>query len=267
MIPIAHSIAITLYIGAAALAATPIALRVRAPQSYVLALLAAGVGVHSIAIVGPWVSVGYLPAVGLGPALSLSGFLVAATLLIVELIAREVSLSIIAAPLAAIITTAANFLGVVNPPELGVHSFLLESHIALSFLGLASFATAAAAGTMYLVERSKLKSKNLSAVFRIFPPLDTLDRVNQVAALVAWVALTLGVSLAFALAINNNMLYAPKMLWAVAAWGMVTFAVVSRMLLRWSAQRSALLAGVSFAAIVALYLVVRLSSSGGGMFL
>ncbi len=267
MIPIAHLIAISLYIGAAALAATPIALRVRAPVRSVLIVLGAGVAVHSVVIVGPWLRDGQLPVVGLGPALSLAGFLVAATLLLVELIVREVSLSIIASPLAALITTVANIVGVLPAPDVGVHSVLLESHIVLSVLGLASFATAGAAGTMYLVQRNQLKSRQLNAVFRVFPPLQTLDRVNHVAALAAWVALTMGVSLAFALAINNNMLYVPKMLWAVAAWAIVTFAVISRALLKWSAQSSALFAGLSFAAIVALYLVVRLSASGGGVFL
>jgi hypothetical protein len=77
----------------------------------------------------------------------------------------------------------------------------------------------------------------------------------------------MGVSLAFAYAINYNMLYVPKMLWAVAAWVTVTFAVVARMLLKWSAYRSAMFAGISFAAIIALYLVVRLSTAAGTGFL
>jgi ABC-type uncharacterized transport system permease subunit len=143
----------------------------------------------------------------------------------------------------------------------------LDSHIALSFLGLSSFATAAAAGTMYLVERHELKSRRLAAVFRIFPPLQTLDRVNRLASLIAWVTLTLGVALAFAYAINYNLLSAPKMLWALTAWAAVTFAVVARTLLKWSARSSALFSGVSFTAIILLYLLVRVSSSGAGLFL
>jgi ABC-type uncharacterized transport system permease subunit len=267
MIAIAHFVAISLYVGAAALAATPIARPVRAPFRSVLLTLAGAVAAHGVAIGAAWIQDGQLPVVGLGPALSVAGFFVGATLLVVEFTAQEVSLSILAAPLAALITTVANVVGVAASPSLGAHSAWLDSHIALSFLGLAAFATAAAAGTMYLVEHNELKSRRLGAVFRMFPPLQTLDRVNHLAALAAWVALTMGVSLAFAYAINYNMLYVPKMLWAVAAWVTVTFAVVARMLLKWSAYRSAMFAGISFAAIIALYLVVRLSTAAGTGFL
>jgi ABC-type uncharacterized transport system permease subunit len=267
MVAIAHVIAIFLYIGAAAIAATPIARPVRAPVRAVLSILAGGVLMHALAIAAAWQRDGQLPVVGLGPALSVAAFFIAATLLLVETLAHEVTLSILAAPLAALITTAASLVGVSAGPPAGAHSVWLDSHIALSFLGLAAFATAAAAGTMYLVERNELKSRRLSAVFRLFPPLHTLDRVNQLASLAAWAALTLGVALAFAYAINYNMLYVPKMLWAVAAWVTVTFAVIARLVLRWSARRNALFTGLSFTAIVALYLVVRLSASPGGGFL
>jgi ABC-type uncharacterized transport system permease subunit len=267
MIAIAQVIAISLYIGAAALAATPIARPVPAPVRGVLSILAAGVVAHGAAIVAAWLRDGQLPVVGLGPALSFAGFFVAATLLLVEIVARDISLTLLAAPLAAMITALANAMGNAVGRTFAAHSAWLDSHIMLSFLGLASFATAAAAGTMYLVERHELKSKRLGAVFRMFPPLQTLDRVNHMASLAAWVALTLGVSLAFAYAINNDMLYMPKILWAVAAWLTVTFAVVARVLLRWSARSSALFAGISFSAIVALYVVVRLGSPVPGGFL
>src|SRR5919206_542666 len=52
MIAIAHSVAITCYIGAAALAATPFARPVSAPVRGVVALLAAGVLAHVSALAG-----------------------------------------------------------------------------------------------------------------------------------------------------------------------------------------------------------------------
>jgi ABC-type uncharacterized transport system permease subunit len=267
MTAIAHAVAISLYIGAAALAATPIARPVRAPVRPVVAVLGAGVLVHFAAIAAAWMRDGQLPVVGLGPALSVAAFFIAATLLAVEIVAGEISLTMVAAPLAALIATVANVAGLAPSGVSASHSLWLDSHIALSLLGLAAFATAAAAGTMYLVERNELKSRRLAAVLRLFPPLHTLDRVNHLASLAAWAALTIGVALAFAYAVNNNILYVPKMLWAVAAWLTVTLAVAGRLVLNWSARRSALFAGVSFGGIIALYVVVRLSSPVGGAFL
>jgi ABC-type uncharacterized transport system permease subunit len=267
MTTIVHFVAVSLYVGAAALAATPLARPVRAPVRSVLLLLSAGVVAHGIGLGTAWHAGGQLPVMGLGPALSFAGFFMAVSLLAVELFAAEVSLSLIAAPLAALVTAIGNYMGFGSAAVATSPSLLLESHIALSFMGLAAFATAGAAGTMYLIERRELKSRRLAAVFRIFPPLQTLDRVNQVASLAAWLALTLGVALAFVYAFSNNMLFVPKMFWATAAWLTVSFAVVSRTILNWGARSSALFSGVAFLAIVLLYLAIRLSTSGGAVFL
>jgi len=69
MIAIAHFIAISFYIGAAAMAATPFARPVGAPVRGVVALLAAGVITHAVALTAFARSIGAVPLTGLGPAL------------------------------------------------------------------------------------------------------------------------------------------------------------------------------------------------------
>jgi len=117
MTAIAHFVAITCYIGAAALAATPFARPVGAPVRGVVALLAAGVLAHGLGLVEYAHRVGQLPLTGLGPSLSFAGLVLAATLLIVELAARDVSLTLVAAPLAAVPTTCANIIGLIPGVE------------------------------------------------------------------------------------------------------------------------------------------------------
>ena len=75
MIAIAHFVAISFYIGAAALAASPFARPVGAPVRGVITLLAAGVATHLLALVLFAQSVGAVPLTGLGPALSFAGFM------------------------------------------------------------------------------------------------------------------------------------------------------------------------------------------------
>lgn len=58
MIAIAHFVAISCYVGAAALAAAPIARPVRAPVRLVIAALALGVSAHAAALVIWGVAVG-----------------------------------------------------------------------------------------------------------------------------------------------------------------------------------------------------------------
>ena len=107
MIAIAHFVAISCYLGAAALAAAPFARPVRAPVRGVALVLAAGVAAHIAGLVSFAMQSSSVPLTGLGPALSFAGVALATTLLLVEVLAREVSMTLIAAPLAAIPTICA----------------------------------------------------------------------------------------------------------------------------------------------------------------
>jgi HemX protein len=269
MTAIAHFVAITCYIGAAALAATPFARPMGAPVRGVAALLAAGVLAHGLGLLEYAQRVGQLPLTGLGPSLSFAGLVLAATLLIVELAARDVSLTLVAAPLAAIPTTCANLIGLIPGVEVeGARGAWLVAHIALSFLGIAAFGTAAAAGCMYLVERRELKSRRFGAIYRFFPPLDTLDRVNHVAAIAGWLGLTLGVVLAVTYSMAYRELSVLKVVWAMGAWLAVTAIALGRVVGGWQARRAAIYSSVSFAAVIVLYVAFRIAEqNGGGRFL
>src|SRR6476660_718977 len=229
MTAIAHFVAISCYVGAAALAAMPFARPVGAPVRGVVALLGAGVLAHLAGLVAYARAVGQLPLTGLGPSLSFAGLVLAATLLLVEALARDVSLTLVAAPLAAVPTTCANLIGFVPGTEpVGARGAWLVAHIALSFLGIAAVATAAAAGCMYLVERRELKSRRFGAIYRFFPPLATLDRVNHVAAIAGWLGLTLGVVLAVTYSFAYREISLPPLLWGGGAWLAVSLVALGR---------------------------------------
>jgi ABC-type uncharacterized transport system permease subunit len=268
MTAIAHFVAISLYIGAAALAATPFARPVGAPVRGVISVLALGVVVHACALLAFARSVGAVPLTGLGPSLSFAGFVLAAALFVVELLAREVSLTLVAAPLAALPTTFANIIGLQpgrEPP--GVKGLWLFAHIALSFVGIAAFATAAAAGTMYLIERRELKSRRFGPIFQFFPPLATLDRVNHLAAIVGWLGLTLGIVLAAAYSITYREMNVPQLMWGSGAWLGVSGVALGRVLGGWQARRAAVYSSVTFAAVLVLYVAFRVVGPGAGKFL
>src|SRR3954470_8786746 len=139
MIAFAHFIAISCYIGCVAVAATPFARPVAAPVRLVCVILGVGVVAHLVGLVFYSVQAGSIPLTGLGPALSFAGALIAVTLFVVELAAREVSLSLVAAPLAAIATIAALSLGLrPGTGADGLRGVWLFSHIALSFVGIST---------------------------------------------------------------------------------------------------------------------------------
>ena len=268
MIAIAHFIAITFYVGAAAVAALPFARRVKAPVSGVVIALLLGIGAHATALAGLTRESGAASLTGLGPGLSFAGLVLAVSLVIVESLAREVSLTLVAAPLAALVTMAGNLTGM-HPflePQ-GARAVWLTMHIVLSFIGIAAYGTAAAAGVMYLVARRELKSGRFGAIFRSFPPLATLDRVNHVASVAGFLGLTLGLSLAIGYSFQYRALVLPQVIWGMAAWIGVGAIVLGRILRGWQARRAALMSALTFASVIALYVVFRIASLNRGQFL
>ncbi len=268
MIAIAHFIAITFYVGAAAVAALPFARRVKAPVGGVVIALLLGIGAHATALAGLTRESGAASLTGLGPGLSFAGLVLAVSLVVVESLAREVSLTLVAAPLAALVTMAGNLTGM-HPflePQ-GARAVWLTMHIVLSFIGIAAYGTAAAAGVMYLVARRELKSGRFGAIFRSFPPLATLDRVNHVASVAGFLGLTLGLSLAIGYSFQYRALVLPQVIWGMAAWIGVGAIVLGRILRGWQARRAALMSALTFASVLALYVVFRLASLNRGQFL
>jgi ABC-type uncharacterized transport system permease subunit len=268
MIAIAHFIAISCYVGATALAAAPFARPVKAPVAGVIAVLAAGIIAHGSALPAFGVRAGAVPLTGLGPALSFAGLVLACTLLVVEALAHDVSLTLVAAPLAAIATICANVIGLTPGRSAdGARGVWLFAHIALSFVGIAAFATAAAAGTMYLLQRRELKSRRFNTIFRLFPPLATLDRVNHLAAIVGWLGLTLGVVLAGTYSVAYHELNLPQLVWGSGAWLAVTCVAVGRMTRALQAQRAAKYSSAAFVAVLVLYVAFRVAGPAAGQFL
>ena len=131
----------------------------------------------------------------------------------------------------------------------------------------AAFATAAAAGTMYLLQHRELKSRRFKTLFRFFPPLATLDRVNHIAAIAGWLGLTLGVVLAGTYSLAYHELNLPQLVWGSGAWLAATCLAFGRMSRGWQAQRAARYSSAAFVAVLVLYVAFRVASPASGQFL
>jgi len=270
MIATALYCAVLCYAGAAALAATPVARPIGAPVRSVLAILGSGVALHAAAIIGATLVSGQLPLAGLGPALSFAALALATAVVVAEHATREVTLTLVAAPLAALATAIAAILGVgpaTSALPSGVRGAWLAAHIALSFAGIAAFGTAAAAGSMYLVERHQLRARHFTSVFRLFPPLETLDRVNHVGAIAAWLGLSAGVALAVSYSATYGADNIPQVVWGIGAWVAATALALGRLVGGWRARRAAVIASVAFALILASYVAARAMAARPGQFL
>src|ERR1035437_10857472 len=108
MIRVPHFVAVTFYLAAAAVAALPFARRVKAPVWGVVILLLLGIGAHATALAGLTRQAGAASLTGIGPGLSFAGLVLAISLVVVESLGREVSLTLVGGPVAALVTGAGN---------------------------------------------------------------------------------------------------------------------------------------------------------------
>ncbi len=187
-------------------------------------------------------------------------------LAVVELLAHDVSLTLIAAPLAVLPTLAGILVGLTPGPGAdGVRGVWLFAHIALSFTGIAAFGTAAAAGGMYLIERRQLKAGHFGANLRFFPPLATLSIGSNLAlaAITGWLTLTVGVVLAATYAVAYREMNVLHLVWAIGAWLAVSCIALGRVTRGWQARRAAVYSSVAFTAVLVVYVAFRLVAGGG----
>lgn len=138
-------------------------------------------------------------------------------------------------------------------------------HVGLMFLGYCSFALAALAGFLYLVQEQELKTKRLTFMHFCLPSLVRLERLSWV--LVGWgfPLLTAGIAsgVVWSKMVWGSYLVAdPKMLWSILTWIFYAAAIVGRIAWGWRGRRAAILALVGFFAVIFNYLGISLLTQG-----
>lgn len=267
-----HLAALAAYALAAALLGVSLARSaVRLPYA-AAACLALGVGLHGGALAAYRAHFGEWPLVGLGPSLSVLALLIALGSLLLAALARTGPLGLVLVPVAAGLAGVAEVAGM-HPAAQAVAFrgpwFVL--HVILAMLGYAGLTVAFAAGLMYLLQFRQLKGKRFGAVFRFFPPLDTLDRVGRRALIMGLPLLTLALLLGWAwserfgppMRAGN-----PKVVLGVLTVAVFVAALASRAGQGAArARRGAMASVVGFAVVVAAYVLLRAAESSGAGFL
>jgi len=143
-------------------------------------------------------------------------------------------------------------------------------HVTLSVLGFALLALAFISAALYLLQFRELKAKRFGQVFQLFPPLERLDRLNHVALIAGFPALTVGVLLAIGYAIRyaGGMHVDPaQLVWGSFTWVVLGWTVWVRVARHWNGRRAAFASIVGFAAVVLVYAALKLTQPGTERFL
>jgi HemX protein len=267
-----HVLALAFYALAAALLGVSLARSARRLPAAATACLAGGVVAHGAALASFATEYGELPLVGLGPSLSVLAILVALGSLLLATLGRTGPLGLVLVPVAAALAGVAEVAGM-RPAaqEMAFRGPWFVLHVVLAMLGYAGLTVAFAAGLMYLLQFRELKGKRFGAVFRFFPPLDTLDRIGRRALMVGLPSLTFALLLGWAWSVRFGLdMQAgnPKIVWGVITWIVFVAALIARAgegAAR--ARRGALVSVVGFAVVVAAYVLLRAAESAGAGFL
>lgn len=271
MTAVLHSAALVLYSLAAVLFIVSLIREAARLATLAGLLLAAGAVAHAGGLAVFLAQWGELPLVGLGPSLSTLAFLITAGSLIVAAAGRVGPLGLVLVPVIALILAVALAVGIEpHGAPRAFQSVWFVLHVLLAFVGYAGLTVAFAAGVMYLLQFRQLKSKRFGAIFRFFPPLDTLDRIGARALMVGFPALSVALLLAGAwvarfpgpLVLRNQ-----HILWGVLTWGVILAALLARAGGGRKGHRGAVASVLGFVVVVLAFLFLRMYYPQGGAFL
>lgn len=270
---ILHPVALGLYALAAALLGVSLARSARRLPGAATACLGLAVAAHAGALGAFRAEFGEWPLVGLGPSLSVLALLVAVGSLLLATLGGTGPLGLVLVPVAAALAAVAEVAGVQPSPiarEIVFRGPWFVLHVVLAMVGYAGLTVAFAAGLMYLLQFRQLKGKRFGAVFRFFPPLDTLDRIGRRALLVGLPFLTLALALGWAWSERFGPAMRPgnpKVVWGVITWIAFVAALAVRGRGAPGARRGALASVVGFAVVVMAYVLLRAAEHAGAGFL
>ena len=157
-------------------------------------LLAIGGALHAVHVVTASMLSKVCPIDSLHFALSFTALIAVGAYLALRKRARLFALGAFIAPIALTFLVGAQFVGQGSEAVVGVSRTLLMFHIAANVLGVGLFLIAGAAGSVYLVQERRLRTKKrVASLGSRLPPLDALDQTTHRLLLAGFPLLTFGV--------------------------------------------------------------------------
>jgi len=262
VILVLHLIALGLYAVGTALVLAPYAGLRAAPRALTLALPLLGMGAHVIGLAR------LTPFVGVAPTLSMLALFMVLLQVASEGLFRAPAVGVFTGPLATGLVGLALLIGLAPegaPSTRGPWSIL---HITVSVLGLAMLALAFIAAALYLLQFRELKARRFGQVFRLFPPLERLDQLNHLSLVLGFPTVTLGVLLGFGVQYAGGAsVDAAQVVWGMLTWMVLGWAVGVRVVRHWVGRRAAFASIATFAAVLLVYLALKLTAPGTQRFL
>jgi ABC-type transport system involved in cytochrome c biogenesis permease subunit len=217
---------------------------------------------HTFVIGMQTMEVGHVPIAGTTSAISTFVWLLALAYLYIELTTDERAMGVFILPL----LVALQIIPAMNP-SLEARSDVLQGplfgiHVSSLLFAYASFALACVIGITYVLLFKEIKAKHLGFFYARLPSLQMLDRMNQVAIVIGWIFLTVGLIVGVVWAaqvrgyagadprVQAMSLEDPKIFGALLCWILYSFELFAARRIGWGGRRAAYLSALGFAIVL-----------------
>lgn len=220
------------------------------------AMLGVGAAALTAALLSATLQAGHLPLFHRYELLVVAAWVVAGLLWWVDRkLGQPVVLAVTAQSLALLVFFALLLEARSADPAPGTSRLGTYAHVLLSVLGCAAFTFAAGTGALYLWQIRVLKRRPTAAVARRLPPLETLDRINFLAAAFGFPLLLAAAVAGWAFVFRSThspraWLLDPTVLVSLTGLLVYLLLFVARAFLGWRGRRVAVLTVVGFLVVV-----------------
>jgi ABC-type transport system involved in cytochrome c biogenesis permease subunit len=213
---------------------------------------------HTFVIGMQTMEIGHVPIAGTTSAITTFVWLLALSYLYIEMTTDERAMGVFILPL----LVALQFIPALNPPNEArsevLRGPLFGIHVSSLLFAYASFALACVIGITYVLLFKEIKAKHLGFFYTRLPSLQVLDRMNQVAIVIGWIFLTIGIIVGVVWAaeartyastdprVQAMSLQDPKILAALVCWMVYSFELFAARRIGWGGRRAAYLSAVGF---------------------
>jgi ABC-type uncharacterized transport system permease subunit len=231
-------------------------------------LLALGGVLHAVHVLTASLLSHVCPIDSLHFALSFSALIAVGAYLALRQRLRLSALGAFIAPIALTFLVGAQFVGQSSEAALGVSRTLLMFHIAANVLGIGFFLIAGAAGSVYLVQERRLRTKKrVASLGSRLPPLEALDTTGHRLLLAGFPLLTFGVVTGAVFSqqlTNSGGAESLRSLLGYATWVLLATVLVLRKTAGFSGRKAAYGTLLGVFCMLLLLLMYAVRGSGGG---
>ncbi|MFI5179293.1 MAG: inner membrane protein YpjD [Vicinamibacterales bacterium] len=217
---------------------------------------------HTFVIGMQTMEVGHVPVAGATSAISTFVWLLGLAYLYTEMTTDERAMGVFILPLLVALQSIRALRPGVEDRAAVLQGPLFGVHVSSLLFAYASFALACVIGITYVLLFKEIKAKHLGFFYARLPSLQVLDRMNQVAIVIGWIFLTVGIAVGAVWAAQAQGGYAgdprvqamhvqdPKIFGALICWFVYSFELFAARRIGWGGRRTAYLSAVGFAIVL-----------------